>query len=374
MDLVRTAAGRREGILVADFNQDYSCIALGTQSGYSITNCEPWGQVHAKELGPTCLVSMLFSTSLVAVVVRSPAGGEKRLHILNTKRNSTICELTFPADIRAVRMNRRRLVVALATALYVYDISNMKLLHTIETGMNTTGLCVLAPASDECYMAYAAHEAGDSHVVVYNLHTLAMVHVIPAHRSRVACLAFNAAGTVLATASEKGTVIRLFSVPSGRLLHQFRRGTYPARIFRMSFNVAGTILCVTSDSDTVHLFRVPAWTTPCDPNQALAQKKRRAWRSTSMAQTLGTYLPSSVTEMWEPTRDFAWLKLPRPGLRAIAVVSNTLPVVLVLTYEGILYTYTLDLELGGECQLAQRMYDYDSHAGHSLLSASSASP
>ena len=240
--------------------------------------------------------------------------------------------------------------------------------------MNTTGLCVLAPASDECYMAYAAHEAGDSHVVVYNLHTLAMVHVIPAHRSRVACLAFNAAGTVLATASEKGTVIRLFSVPSGRLLHQFRRGTYPARIFRMSFNVAGTILCVTSDSDTVHLFRVPAWTTPCDPNQALAQKKRCAWRSTSMVQTLGTYLPSSVTEMWEPTRDFAWLKLPRPGLRAIAVVSNTLPVVLVLTYEGILYTYTLDLELGGECQLAQRMYDYDSHAGHSLLSASSASP
>ena len=91
-----------------------------------------------------------------------------------------------------------------------------------------------------------------------------------------------------------------------------------------------------------------------------------------MAQALGPYLPSSVTEMWEPTRDFAWLKLPRPGLRAIAVVSNTLPVVLVLTYEGILYTYTLDLELGGECHLAQRMYHYDSHAEHALLSASSA--
>ena len=81
MDLAGPAAGRREGILVADFNQDYSCIALGTQSGYSITNCEPLGQVHAKELGPTCLVSMLFSTSLVAVVVRSPAGSEKRLHL-----------------------------------------------------------------------------------------------------------------------------------------------------------------------------------------------------------------------------------------------------------------------------------------------------
>lgn len=372
MDSTGTAAGRREEILMADFNQDYSCIALGMQSGYSITNCEPLGQVYAKAQGPTCIVSMLFSTSLVAVVVRSPAGSEKKLQILNTKRNSTICELTFPTDIRTVRLNRRRLVVVLSTAVYVYDISNMKLLHTIETGMNTTGLCVLASASDECYMAYAAHEAQDSHVVVYNLHTLAMVHVIPAHRSRIACLAFNAAGTILATASEKGTVIRLFSVPGGRLLHQFRRGTYPARIFSMSFNVAGTILCVTSDSDTVHLFRVPTLTTPCDPNQALEQKKRRAWRSTSMVQALGTYLPTSVTEMWEPTRDFAWLKLPRPGLRSIAVVSNTLPVVLVLTYEGILYTYTLDLERGGECHLTQRTYHYDLRAEHSLLSASPA--
>lgn len=35
-------------LLSLSFNQDYSCISTGTRSGYSITNCEPFGKVYAK--------------------------------------------------------------------------------------------------------------------------------------------------------------------------------------------------------------------------------------------------------------------------------------------------------------------------------------
>jgi len=55
------------------------------------------------------------------------------------KRQSTICELTFPTSILAVKLNRKRLIVVLEEQIYVYDISNMKLLHTIETSPNPTG-------------------------------------------------------------------------------------------------------------------------------------------------------------------------------------------------------------------------------------------
>jgi autophagy-related protein 18 len=48
--------------------------------------------------------------------------------------------------------------------------------------------------------------------------------MIPAHDSSLAALAFNNAGTRLATASEKGTVIRVFSIPEGHRLFEFRRG------------------------------------------------------------------------------------------------------------------------------------------------------
>ena len=56
-----------------------------------------------------------------------------------TKRQSTICELTFPTRILALRMNRKRLIVVLEGEIYIYDISNMKMLRTLETSPNPNG-------------------------------------------------------------------------------------------------------------------------------------------------------------------------------------------------------------------------------------------
>ena len=55
------------------------------------------------------------------------------------QRQSTICELTFPTTVLAVRLNRKRLAVILEDQIYLYDISNMKLLSTIETSPNPQG-------------------------------------------------------------------------------------------------------------------------------------------------------------------------------------------------------------------------------------------
>lgn len=91
--------------------------------------------------GGISIVEMLFCTSLVALVGigNQPAMSPRRLHIINTKRNSVICELTFPTAVLSVKMNRKRLVVVLEEAIHIYNISNMKLLHSIETSPNPTG-------------------------------------------------------------------------------------------------------------------------------------------------------------------------------------------------------------------------------------------
>lgn len=39
-------------------------------------------------------------------------------------------------------------------------------------------------------------------------------------------------------------------------MHEFRRGSYPARIFSISFNAVSTLLCVSSDTETVHIFKL----------------------------------------------------------------------------------------------------------------------
>lgn len=50
-----------------------------------------------------------------------------------------ICELLFPSSILSVKLNRKTLVIVLEVEIYIYDISNMRLLHIIETTPNPEG-------------------------------------------------------------------------------------------------------------------------------------------------------------------------------------------------------------------------------------------
>jgi autophagy-related protein 18 len=276
------------------------------------------------------------------------------------------------------------------------------------------------------------------------------VNVIEAHRSPLCCIALNSEGTMLATASETGTIIRVFSVPKGEKLFQFRRGTYPSTIYSMSFNLSSTLLCVSSTSDTVHIFRLandkntagghaspsPGAANDARPDRwarrlsyhdsgdnsdggsprseattenaggspsihgapelrpgpngsaAAAAHRRQSGsfssllrRSSQMmgrsvAGVVGSYLPQTVTEMWEPLRDFAYIKIPKssgsvasakPGqggggggeskstgpLRSVVAMSSSSPQVMVVTSDGGFYVFTIDMVNGGEGTLVR---------------------
>jgi WD40 repeat protein len=60
--------------------------------------------------------------------------------------------------------------------------------------------------------------------------------IIQAHQSSLSCLALNYSGSLLATASDKGTLIRLFSTEDGSPLQEVRRGTDKAEIYSIAFD------------------------------------------------------------------------------------------------------------------------------------------
>ncbi|KAJ3333209.1 autophagy protein [Blyttiomyces sp. JEL0837] len=334
---------------------DSSCISVGTRHGYKIYNCDPFGKFFSKLDGGIGVVEMLFCTSLVALVGagEQPAFSPRRLQITNTKRMSTICELTFVTAILAVKLNRKRLIVVLEEHIYIYDIATMKLLHTLDTSPNPNALCVLSPSSENCFLAYPPNTSGSSgDLLLFDAISLAGVTIIPAHKSPLSCISFNYDGTMIATASDKGTVIRVFSVPTGAKLFQFRRGTYNTRIYSISFDLSSTLLAVSSHSDTVHIFKLsndreksssgsqssgngstgsdrasstekPSSTESKRSSGVLSAGLGTAERTLASVYTtfkspiasataaVGSYLiPDMITEMLEPQRDFAHAKLP----------------------------------------------------------------
>ena len=276
----------------------------------------------------TCISEMLFSTSLVALVGagEQPHFSSRKLQITNTKRNTTICELNYPTAIQAVKLNRKRMAVVLESHIHIYDVTNMKILHSIQ--VQTGGVFAMSPSSDSCYIAYpTAQQSGE--VVLFDAVSLQSISITQAHKSLVNSMAFNFDGSLLATASDKGTIIRVFSVPEMKKLYQFRRGTYPANIISMNFNLQSNLLCVSaSDTDTVHIFK-------------LVESKP------SMIKSM---LPGMINEAWEPARHFAYAKVPKAG--SICAISNSL--LYVVTSEGYFYHYSLNPEEGGECQVLKQ--------------------
>ncbi|GAA6011894.1 hypothetical protein JCM11491_000094 [Sporobolomyces phaffii] len=434
-------------LLSVAFNQDQSCIATGTRKGYTITNCDPFGKVYGRSDGATSIVEMLFCTSLVALVGAGdrPSSSTRRLQIVNTKRQSTICELTFPTSILAVKLNRRRLVVVLEEKIYVYDISNMKLLHEIETSPNPNAICSLSPSSENSYLAYpsplpsptnpfsqppgssstsassfqsspqspSSSPAATGDILLFDSVSLSVTNLLRAHKSPLSHISINSTGTLLASASEKGTVIRVFGLPDGDKKYEFRRGSYSARIWSIGWNLKSTLMAVSSDTETVHVFRLGAGATgaaggsagargvagndwengedrynPGGPSassqgqitngggdltpagyDAIVEQKRKEHSSSAqrkkslssltrgIAGGVSNFLPSQVTGLFDPQRDFAYLKLPRGshGVKSIVGISSSSPQIMVVTSEGLFYSYTIDLEKGGECIL-QKSY------------------
>eukprot|EP00879_Flechtneria_rotunda_P020614 GHRR01021692.1.p1 GENE.GHRR01021692.1~~GHRR01021692.1.p1 ORF type:complete len:212 (+),score=67.49 GHRR01021692.1:1304-1939(+) len=61
-------------------------------------------------------------------------------------------------------------------------------------------------------------------------------------------------GKRLATASDKGTLVRVWNTADGQLLQELRRGTEPAHIHSIAFSKHCDWLAVSSDKGTVHVF------------------------------------------------------------------------------------------------------------------------
>ncbi|XP_024920304.1 WD repeat domain phosphoinositide-interacting protein 1-like [Cynoglossus semilaevis] len=209
----------------ASFNQDSTSLAVGTKSGYklfSLTMVEKLDCIHESvETPDVYIVERLFSSSLVVVVSTATP---QRMNIYHFKKGTEICNYSYPSDVLSVKLNRQRLIVCLEESIYIHNIKDMKLLKTLlNTPSNPSGLCALSINHSNSYLAYPG-SATIGEIIVYDANNLNTVTMIPAHDSPVVALTFNASATKLASASERGTVIRVFSIPEGLRLFEFRRG------------------------------------------------------------------------------------------------------------------------------------------------------
>ncbi|KAG9459232.1 hypothetical protein H6P81_003740 [Aristolochia fimbriata] len=242
-------------LLTVCWNQDYACFVAGTNHGFRIYNSDPFKQTFRRDLKSAGfrIVEMLFRSNILALVGNgsSPQYPPNKVMIWDDHVNRCIGEFTFRSDIRGVKLRRDRLVIVLEHKIYVYNLTDLKLLHQIETLANPKGLCCLSHHLSTSVLACPGLHRGQVRVEHFGLKVTKFIN---AHDSHIACLTLTMDGLLLATASVKGTLIRIFNTMDGTRLQEVRRGADKADIYSIALSPNVQWLAVSSDKGTVHIF------------------------------------------------------------------------------------------------------------------------
>jgi len=352
-------------LVFASFNQDTTSLAVGTHTGYklySLTSTDSLEPIYCNSTDDVYIAERLFSSSLVAIVTQS---APRKLKVCHFKKGTEICNYSYTSKILAVKMNRARLVVCLEESLFIHNIRDMKVLHTIrETPPNKNGLCALSIDSDHCYLAYPGHSTVGELQIFDALHLTAR-SMIPAHTGQLAAIQFSPLGNRVATASDKGTVIRIFNVSDGTKVYELRRGLKrTADIHSLSFSPCGHFLACSSNTETIHIFRLDdkpkeATDNPVAQSQA-SSSATDSWMGYlgNVVSSVPSYLPSQVTDTLLQERAFATVHHNLSGKKnicALAMIKKMLRL-LMASEDGYLYVYSLDVNEGGDCALIRQFH------------------
>ncbi|CAN6705414.1 unnamed protein product [Malus baccata var. baccata] len=242
-------------LLSVSWNQDYGCFSAGTSNGFRIYNCEPFKETFRRDLksGGFKIVEMLFRCNIL-VLVGSRDNSQyppNKVMIWDDHQSRCIGEFSFRSEVRAVKLRRDRIVVVLEHKIYGYNFMDLKLLHQIETVANPRGLCSLSHHPNTSVLACPGLQRGQVRIEHFGLN---LTKLINAHDSHIACLTLTMDGLLLATASNKGTLIRIFNTMDGTRLQEVRRGVDRAEIYSIALSPNVQWLAASSDKGTVHIF------------------------------------------------------------------------------------------------------------------------
>jgi hypothetical protein len=253
-------------------------------------------------------------------------------------------------------------------------------LGVYETSSNQQGIACLSLLTDTPVLALPGRASGQIQLISLfdpktQQSTAPQVSILVAHNAPIACLAMSNSGKYLATASEKGTLIRVWHTQSLSLLHEFRRGSEPAQIYSISFSKDESRIVVSSDKGTIHIFNMNN-----NSNSSVAtESEEKINKSSSLnisltsmtgnrqsvLSPLSNFLPKYFSSEWSfasfslPVESQCLVRFTRSD-RAVRYQHDPLlsPLfqgeengILVLCADGSLYKYRFDPKKGGECVL-----------------------
>lgn len=255
-------------VIYIGFNQDSSCITLSTEnsknseeeSGFRVISTQPLRCCYQRSNfysvfpGSFSIVEILGRSNIIALVGggNSPRYPSNKLFIWDDQQLCPIAEMCFKGEIKSVRLRSDRIVVVQESKIYVYNLSDLKLRDSIPTCWNPKGLCCISTEANEIF---ACPDIARGNILI-KIYSQEKTQIICAHETSIACMAMTKDGNLLATASDKGTLIRIFDTSTMEMKQELRRGIDRAEIFCLAFHPSQEWIACSSDKGTIHIYSI----------------------------------------------------------------------------------------------------------------------
>lgn len=138
--------------------------------------------------------------------------------------------------------------------VYVYNFEQLDCSDNFITCKNPDGIVSFSTAEDSCVLAIPDEVEGHCKIIHYTKDK--KIVQIKCHNTSLSCIKLSRDGKLLATASGKGTLVRIFNTLTGDQLNEVRRGADQAVISDISFDPDNKFVAVASDKGTIHLYNI----------------------------------------------------------------------------------------------------------------------
>ena len=331
-----------EKILYSSFNNDNSCFYIGTTKGFRIYNSYPLKCVIKRDInGGVSVIEVLNRCNVFAFVGtgNNIKYAQNKVILWDEQSSKVINELILRYTIKKVKLKRTKIFVICENNIIVFSLGNYEKIDSIKTFPNRNGIFGISLDPKTNIISYPSIDKGK--IIIKNYDEKKkddnyITNEINAHNSEIVALIMNYDGSLVASASIKGTIIRIFKTNNGDIIQELRRGTESAEIYCLNFDFHSMNIACSSNKGTIHIFNIKN----DEKNNEVQNQKSYIGSVISFLGYQSQYLNSE----WS----FAKYRLNCKDRSIVCFSPDNSSSVIVITSDGYYHQGTFDPKVGGE--------------------------
>ena len=295
------------------------------------------------------IVEMMYKTNIFGLVGggKNPKYTPNKVVLWDDYQTKVLNEFKLTSSVKNLKIKKDKIIIVCEQRIYVYSTDKYKLIETIETSKNETGVIGINTEQNFTVMGFPIIPEGFIKVKYYENSQEVDIN---AHNGVIHYISINSDGTLVATASNKGHIIRVFCIATGQFLEEYRRGKEKALISNITFDEYSSWMGVCSERGAIHIFSMGnVWQMVKESGEERKKVPKDEEELPKNESSVFRKLPNFLTGgAFDADRAFSKVKVEeQPAICAIYPNYD----IIIVTSSGKLYQSKLNPKKGGHCQI-----------------------